>query len=148
MRILLQRVSKASVIINSNNFSSINKGLLVFLGIQTKDTLKDVQYLTHKLINLRIFNDDDGLMNLSVLDKQYSIMLISQFTLYGNCKKGNRPSFLDAASSEHAKKIYNEFVNYMKNKLNKVQTGIFGAHMVVELINDGPVTFILDSNEK
>mgnify|MGYP001384951027 FL=1 len=88
MRILLQRVSQASVVINNNNFSSINKGLLVFLGIQTKDDLRDVQYLTRKLVHLRIFNDDKGLMNLSIIDKQYSIMLVSQFTLYGNCKKG------------------------------------------------------------
>jgi len=147
MRILLQRVSKASVIINSNNFSSINKGLLVFLGIQTKDTLKDVQYLTHKLINLRIFNDDDGLMNLSVLDKQYSIMLISQFTLYGNCKKGNRPSFINAEKPKKAKVLYQLFIDELKKYNINLETGKFGANMTVNLTNSGPVTLWIDSNE-
>lgn len=147
MRILLQRVSKASVIINSNNFSSINKGLLVFLGIQTKDTLKDVQYLTHKLINLRIFNDDDGLMNLSVLDKQYSIMLISQFTLYGNCKKGNRPSFINAEKPKQAKVLYQLFIDELKKYNINLETGKFGANMTVNLTNSGPVTLWIDSNE-
>ena len=147
MRILLQRVSKASVIINNNNFSSINKGLLVFLGIQTKDTLKDVQYLTHKLINLRIFNDDDGLMNLSVLDKQYSIMLISQFTLYGNCKKGNRPSFINAEKPKKAKVLYQLFIDELKKYNINLETGRFGANMTVNLTNNGPVTLWIDSNE-
>ena len=147
MRILLQRVSKASVIINSNNFSSINQGLLVFLGIQTKDTLKDVQYLTHKLINLRIFNDDDGLMNLSVLDKQYSIMLISQFTLYGNCKKGNRPSFINAEKPKKAKVLYQLFIDELKKYNINLETGKFGANMTVNLTNNGPVTLWIDSNE-
>ena len=147
MRILLQRVSKASVIINSNNFSSINKGLLVFLGIQTKDTLKDVQYLTHKLINLRIFNDDDGLMNLSVLDKQYSIMLISQFTLYGNCKKGNRPSFINAEKPKKAKVLYQLFIDELKKYNINLETGKFGANMTINLTNNGPVTLWIDSNE-
>ena len=147
MRILLQRVSKASVIINSNNFSSINKGLLVFLGIQTKDTLKDVQYLTHKLINLRIFNDDDGLMNLSVLDKQYSIMLISQFTLYGNCKKGNRPSFINAEKPKKANALYQLFIDELKKYNINLETGKFGANMTVNLTNSGPVTLWIDSNE-
>ena len=147
MRMLLQRVSKASVIINSNNFSSINKGLLVFLGIQTKDTLKDVQYLTHKLINLRIFNDDDGLMNLSVLDKQYSIMLISQFTLYGNCKKGNRPSFINAEKPKKAKVLYQLFIDELKKYNINLETGKFGANMTVNLTNNGPVTLWIDSNE-
>ena len=147
MRILLQRVSKASVIINSNNFSSINKGLLVFLGIQTKDTLKDVQYLTHKLIHLRIFNDDDGLMNLSVLDKQYSIMLISQFTLYGNCKKGNRPSFINAEKPKKAKALYQLFIDELKKYNINLETGKFGANMTVNLTNSGPVTLGIYSNE-
>ena len=147
MRILLQRVSKASVFINNNNFSSINNGLLVFLGIQTKDTLKDIQYLTHKLVNLRIFNDNKGLMNLSVLDKQYSIMLVSQFTLYGNCKKGNRPSFINAEKPKKAKKLYQLFIDEL-NKYNiNLKTGKFGANMTVNLINNGPVTLWIDSNE-
>ena len=147
MRVLLQRVNKASVIINNKKFSSINNGLLVFLGIQTKDSIKDVEYLVRKIINLRIFNDGNGLMNLSILDKQYSIMLISQFTLYGNCKKGNRPSFINAEKPEKAKILYQLFIDEL-NKYNiNLKTGKFGANMTVNLINSGPVTLWIDSNE-
>ena len=147
MRVLLQRVNKASVIINNKNFSSINNGLLVFLGIQTKDSIKDVEYLVRKIINLRIFNDGNGLMNLSILDKQYSIMLVSQFTLYGNCKKGNRPSFINAEKPEKAKILYQLFIDEL-NKYNiNLKTGKFGANMTVNLINSGPVTLWIDSNE-
>tara|TARA_B100000131_G_scaffold322971_1_gene379014 strand:+ start:432 stop:875 length:444 start_codon:yes stop_codon:yes gene_type:complete len=147
MRVLLQRVNKASVIINNKNFSSINNGLLVFLGIQTKDSIKDVEYLVRKIINLRIFNDENGLMNLSILDKQYSIMLVSQFTLYGNCKKGNRPSFINAEKPEKAKILYQLFIDEL-NKYNiNLKTGKFGANMTVNLINSGPVTLWIDSNE-
>ena len=147
MRVLLQRVNKASVIINNKNFSSINNGLLVFLGIQTKDSIKDVEYLVRKIINLRIFNDGNGLMNLSILDKQYSIMLVSQFTLYGNCKKGNRPSFINAEKPEKAKILYQLFIDEL-NKYNiNLKTGKFGANMTVNLVNSGPVTLWIDSNE-
>ena len=147
MRVLLQRVNKASVIINNKNFSSINNGLLVFLGIQTKDSIKDVEYLVRKIINLRIFNDENGLMNLSILNKQYSIMLVSQFTLYGNCKKGNRPSFINAEKPEKAKILYQLFIDEL-NKYNiNLKTGKFGANMTVNLINSGPVTLWIDSNE-
>lgn len=147
MRVLLQRVNKASVIINNKKFSSINNGLLVFLGIQTKDSIKDVEYLVRKIINLRIFNDENGLMNLSILDKQYSIMLVSQFTLYGNCKKGNRPSFINAEKPEKAKILYQLFIDEL-NKYNiNLKTGKFGANMTVNLINSGPVTLWIDSNE-
>lgn len=147
MRVLLQRVNKASVIINNKNFSSINNGLLVFLGIQTKDSIKDIKYLVRKIINLRIFNDENGLMNLSILDKQYSIMLVSQFTLYGNCKKGNRPSFINAEKPEKAKILYQLFIDEL-NKYNiNLKTGKFGANMTVNLINSGPVTLWIDSNE-
>tara|TARA_Y100001968_G_C18973210_1_gene533276 strand:- start:14 stop:457 length:444 start_codon:yes stop_codon:yes gene_type:complete len=147
MRVLLQRVNKASVIINNKNFSSINNGLLVFLGIQTKDSIKDIKYLVRKIINLRIFNDENGLMNLSILDKQYSIMLVSQFTLYGNCKKGNRPSFVNAEKPEKAKILYQLFIDEL-NKYNiNLKTGKFGANMTVNLINSGPVTLWIDSNE-
>ena len=147
MRILLQRVSQASVIINNNNFSSINKGLLVFLGIQTKDELRDVQYLTRKLVHLRIFNDDKGLMNLSIIDKQYSIMLVSQFTLYGNCKKGNRPSFVNAEEPKKAKILYQLFIDELKKYNINLATGKFGANMTINLTNNGPVTLWIDSNE-
>lgn len=147
MRVLLQRVNKASVIINNKNFSSINNGLLVFLGIQTKDSIQDIKYLVRKIINLRIFNDENGLMNLSILDKQYSIMLVSQFTLYGNCKKGNRPSFINAEKPEKAKILYQLFIDEL-NKYNiNLKTGKFGANMTVNLINSGPVTLWIDSNE-
>tara|TARA_Y100000590_G_scaffold360755_1_gene417161 strand:+ start:939 stop:1382 length:444 start_codon:yes stop_codon:yes gene_type:complete len=147
MRILLQRVNKASVIINNKKFSSINNGLLVFLGIQTKDSKKDVEYLVRKIINLRIFNDENSLMNLSILDKQYSIMLVSQFTLYGDCKKGNRPSFINAEKPEKAKNLYQLFIDEL-NKYNiNLKTGKFGANMTVNLINNGPVTLWIDSNE-
>lgn len=147
MRILLQRVSQASVVINNNNFSSINKGLLVFLGIQTKDELRDVQYLTRKLVHLRIFNDDKGLMNLSIIDKQYSIMLVSQFTLYGNCKKGNRPSFVNAEEPKKAKILYQLFIDELKKYNINLATGKFGANMIINLTNNGPVTLWIDSNE-
>ena len=148
MRLVLQRVTKASLTVNNKIISKIEHGLVVFIGVTHSDNASIISKMANKMIKLRLFNDENNKMNLSLLDISGDLLIVSQFTLHGNCKKGNRPSFLDAASSEHAKKIYNEFVNYMKNKLNKVQTGIFGAHMAVELINDGPVTFILDSNEK
>ena len=147
MRILLQRVSQASVIINNNHFSSIEKGLLVFLGIQTGDGLQDIQYLTRKIVQLRIFNDNKGLMNLSILDKKYSLMLVSQFTLYGNCKKGNRPSFINAEKPKKAKILYQLFIDELKKYNINLATGKFGANMTINLTNNGPVTLWIDSNE-
>jgi len=147
MRILLQRVSQASVIINNNHFSSIDKGLLVFLGIQTGDELQDIQYLTRKIVQLRIFNDNKGLMNLSILDKKYSLMLVSQFTLYGNCKKGNRPSFINAEKPKKAKILYQLFIDELKKYNINLATGKFGANMTINLTNNGPVTLWIDSNE-
>tara|TARA_B110000438_G_scaffold191755_1_gene183371 strand:- start:108 stop:554 length:447 start_codon:yes stop_codon:yes gene_type:complete len=148
MRLIIQRVTRASLTVNNKIISKINNGLVVFIGITHSDTVLNIPAIANKTINLRLFNDENNKMNLSLLDISGDLLIVSQFTLHANFKKGNRPSFLNSASSEHAKKIYNEFVNYMNNKLNKVQTGIFGAHMAIELINDGPVTFILDSNEK
>ena len=147
MRILLQRVSQASVIINNNHFSSIEKGLLVFLGIQIGDGLQDIQYLTRKIVQLRIFNDNKGLMNLSILDKKYSLMLVSQFTLYGNCKKGNRPSFINAEKPKKAKILYQLFIDELKKYNINLATGKFGANMTINLTNNGPVTLWIDSNE-
>tara|TARA_B100001113_G_scaffold330986_1_gene307011 strand:- start:190 stop:633 length:444 start_codon:yes stop_codon:yes gene_type:complete len=147
MRILIQRVSQASVIINNNHFSSIDKGLLIFLGIQTGDGLQDIQYLTRKIVQLRIFNDNKGLMNLSILDKKYSLMLVSQFTLYGNCKKGNRPSFINAEKPKKAKILYQLFIDELKKYNINLATGKFGANMTINLTNNGPVTLWIDSNE-
>jgi len=147
VRILLQRVSQASVIINNNHFSSIDKGILVFLGIQTGDGLQDIQYLTRKIVQLRIFNDNKGLMNLSILDKKYSLMLVSQFTLYGNCKKGNRPSFINAEKPKKAKILYQLFIDELKKYNINLATGKFGANMTINLTNNGPVTLWIDSNE-
>ena len=147
MRILLQRVNQASVIINNNHFSSIDKGILVFLGIQTGDGLQDIQYLTRKIVQLRIFNDNKGLMNLSILDKKYSLMLVSQFTLYGNCKKGNRPSFINAEKPKKAKILYQLFIDELKKYNINLATGKFGANMTINLTNNGPVTLWIDSNE-
>lgn len=147
VRILLQRVNQASVIINNNHFSSIDKGLLVFLGIQTGDGLQDIQYLTRKIVQLRIFNDNKGLMNLSILDKKYSLMLVSQFTLYGNCKKGNRPSFINAEKPKKAKILYQLFIDELKKYNINLATGKFGANMTINLTNNGPVTLWIDSNE-
>ena len=147
MRILLQRVDQASVIINNNHFSSMEKGLLVFLGIQTGDGLQDIQYLTRKIVQLRIFNDNKGLMNLSILDKKYSLMLVSQFTLYGNCKKGNRPSFINAEKPKKAKILYQLFIDELKKYNINLATGKFGANMTINLTNNGPVTLWIDSNE-
>ena len=148
MKAVIQRVQQAMVTINEQPLSTINHGLLIFIGITHSDNKRDVIKLADKIIKLRIFNDHHKKMNLSVQDIDGEIMIVSQFTLYGNCIKGNRPSFKNSSSSEHAKKIYNEFVNYIHNKTTKVQTGQFGANMQVSLVNDGPATFILDTNEK
>ena len=128
--------------------SKINKGIVVFIGIAHSDTILDIPKFANKIIKLRIFNDENQKMNLSLLDIGGEILIVSQFTLYGECRKGNRPSFKKSASLEHAKKIYNEFVNYMHSKLKKVQTGEFGANMQISLVNDGPVTFIIETDEK
>ena len=148
MKLVVQQVDYAGVIINNKLYNAINRGLLIFIGIHKKDTLENIQYLIKKILKLRIFTDENNKMNLSVIDLNLSIMLISQFTLYANCTKGNRPSFINAGDPIYAQKIYNEFVNYIHNKTTKVQTGQFGANMQVSLVNDGPATFILDTNEK
>jgi D-tyrosyl-tRNA(Tyr) deacylase len=150
MKAVIQRVSKAKVnIINCSHPRKISKGLVVFLGIAPNDSRNDIMLLSQKILNLRIFTKNNK-MELSIKDIKGSILLISQFTLYGDCTKGNRPSFINAAEPVHAKKIYNEFVTYMTNQDITIQTGNFGAHMEVALINDGPVTLILDTqkNEK
>lgn len=145
MRVVVQRVSHASVVVESKVVGEIGEGLLVFLGITHEDTEKDINYLVDKIINLRIFEDDDQKMNLSLLDIKGGILLVSQFTLYGDCRKGRRPSYDKAAKPESAEKIYEKFAEKLKEKVDKLKTGKFGANMKVNLANSGPVTILLDS---
>src|SRR6056297_639441 len=148
MRALVQRVKKAKVTVKDNEKGSINEGLLVFLGIGKDDNKEDINYLVDKIINLRIFEDEDEKMNLSALNLKKEILVVSQFTLYGDCSQGRRPSFFEAASPEKAEKLYNLFVNEMDNSELNIETGEFKAMMDVELVNDGPVTLWLDTDEK
>jgi len=141
MKAIVQRVSSAQVTVDNIIVGRISKGLLIFLGIAPKNSMTNVTKLADKVLNLRIFNNNR--INLSINDIRGSLLIVSQFTLYADCIKGNRPSFANAASPVHAKKIYNEFVNYMVHKKIKVQSGTFGSHMEVNLINSGPATFIL-----
>ncbi len=146
MRIVIQRVSEAAVKIEGNIVGEIQKGLLVLLGIEHDDTEKDADYLLQKLINLRIFSDADGKMNVSVQDVNGGILVVSQFTLHAATKKGNRPSYIRAARPEQAIPLYEYFLTSLQNQFTgKIQTGQFGADMKVALVNDGPVTIIMDS---
>lgn len=144
MKVVIQRVKNASVKINNEVYSSINKGFLVYLGVHHDDTLEDVIKYATKVSNLRVFEDNDGKMNLSLKDIKGEILVVSQFTLYGNAKKGNRPSFIEAARPEHATKLYEAFIEHLNKDFN-VKTGVFGANMEVSSINDGPVTIIIDN---
>lgn len=149
MRAVIQRVRRASVSINNNLHSEINQGLLVLIGIGENDTAQDIEWLSKKIVNLRIFDDNKAIMNLSVLDTGGDILAISQFTLHAKTKKGNRPSYILAARPEFARPFYNNFVITLSGLLGKpVLTGEFGAMMQVELVNDGPVTIIIDTKEK
>ena len=148
MKFAIQRVAKANLTIQNQLYSKINKGIVVLIGITHSDTILDIPKVANKIIGLRIFNDQNHKMNLSLLDINGEILIVSQFTLYSDCTNGNRPSFTNAASPEHAKKIYNEFVNYINRKVAKVQTGKFGANMQISLVNDGPATFIIETDEK
>lgn len=148
MRLLIQRVKNASVTIQNEKKSAIKEGLLVFLGIENGDNENDIAYLTQKLINLRIFDDENGVMNLSVKDMEGEILVVSQFTLHARTRKGNRPSYVDAAKPEIAIPLYQKFCEQVEELFQKpIQTGEFGADMQVELINDGPVTIWIDSKE-
>ncbi len=147
MRALIQRVKHASVTINSQITGKINNGLLIFLGVGEDDTERQVQYLVEKCTGLRIFTDEQDKMNLSVKDIKGDILIVSQFTLYGDCKKGKRPSFVRAARPETAIPLYESFIAHCKNTGLNVQTGEFGADMQIELVNDGPVTIWLDTEE-
>ncbi len=149
MRAVIQRVIHASVSINEREKSKIEKGLLIFLGIEEEDTSKDIEWLAGKISRLRIFNDQDGLMNLSVLDVDGQVMVISQFTLHASTKKGNRPSFIKAAKPDISAPVYIKFVEQLSNELGKeVKTGEFGEFMKISLVNDGPVTIIIDTKIK
>ena len=145
MRAVLQRVSQGSVKIDSEVIGKIGPGLVIFLGIGQEDNESDIKYLTEKIINLRIFEDGAGKMNCSVLDKKLELLAISQFTLYGDCRKGRRPSFSTAAPPKEAAVIYEKFITEIKKYGLKVETGRFQAMMNIELINTGPVTMLLDS---
>lgn len=143
MKSVIQRVKKASVVINNELYSEIGHGILVLLGVEKDDTLDMAEFLADKIVNLRIFEDENGKMNLSLIDVKGEILVVSQFTLAGDCKKGKRPSFDNAAKPDTAIPMYEKFVEFLKNHNIPVKTGQFGAMMDVELINDGPVTFIL-----
>lgn len=145
MRVVVQRVKHASVTINGTVNGKINNGFLVLLGIQSTDSEQDVDYLVKKVTNLRIFSDENDKMNLSLKDVNGELLIVSQFTLYANCKEGNRPSFVEAAKPDIAIPLYKYFVSECKKIIPVVETGIFGADMKVDLLNDGPVTIIMDS---
>lgn len=144
MRLCIQRVSRAKVTVDSKIIGQIDCGALVLIGIKKEDPESAIEYLINKLIHLRMFKDENDRMNLSLLDKKYSCLIVSQFTLYGDCTSGRRPSFINTESPERAEKLYTSFVENLKIYL-PVQTGAFGAYMQVELVNDGPVTFLIDS---
>ena len=149
MRIVVQRVSEASVRIDGKIVGSISRGLMVLVGIETADVQSDADYLVQKLVNLRIFNDEEGKMNLSIQDVGGELLVVSQFTLHAYTKKGNRPSYIRAARPEQAIPLYTYFIEQAQKELNtKIQTGEFGADMKVSLVNDGPVTIIIDSANK
>ena len=149
MRLLIQRVSEASVTIGKETRSSIRNGLLLLLGIEASDTEEDIVYLCKKTVNLRIFDDQNGVMNRSVRDIDGEVLVVSQFTLYANTKKGNRPSYIRAARPEISVPLYQQFCTYLTALMQKpVQTGEFGANMQIHLVNDGPVTIWLDSKNR
>lgn len=147
MRAVVQRVKKGSVEIEKKEIGKIEEGLVVLLGVGQKDIEKDAEYLAEKIVNLRIFEDKEGKMNLSVKNINGQILVISQFTLYGNCRKGRRPSFISAALPDKAVKLYDYFVKCIKNYSLKVETGKFQAMMLVKIFNNGPVTILLDSEK-
>jgi D-tyrosyl-tRNA(Tyr) deacylase len=145
MKVVVQRVNHAHVTVKNEIVGSIDRGLLLFVGFTHEDTYKDLDYLADKIVNLRIFEDENNKMNQSLLDLSFSILSVSQFTLYGDCRKGRRPNFMDAAKPEIAEGLYTRFNEKLMEKGVHVEKGIFGAMMEVSLINDGPVTFILET---
>ena len=144
MKVLVQRVTSANVKVNSKVVGEINRGLLLFVGFTQSDTTKEIDYMVDKVINLRIFDDENGVMNKSLLDTEGSILSVSQFTLYADSSKGRRPSYINALNGDKAIILYDEFNKKLKEKNVNVETGIFGSNMQVELINDGPITIMLE----
>lgn len=144
MRVLVQRVISSSVEVNNNKVGNINKGLLLFVGFTEEDTSKEIEYMVDKVINLRIFDDENGVMNKSIIDVGGSILSISQFTLYADTTKGRRPSYIKALNGEKATILYDEFNNKLRKTGINIETGIFGADMKVNIINDGPITIMLE----
>ena len=149
MRAVIQRVSKASVTIDNKTVSEIDSGLLILIGIENEDNSDDIEWLTNKIVNLRIFDDENGVMNNSLLMENGEVIIVSQFTLQASTKKGNRPSYIKAAKPDVSIPLYEQFITNIERKLNKkVGTGEFGADMKVALVNDGPVTICIDSKRK
>ncbi|MEJ8816749.1 D-aminoacyl-tRNA deacylase [Lacibacter sp. H407] len=149
MRVVLQRTANASVKVDGTITGSIQKGLLVLMGVEDADTSEDIEWLSNKIVNLRIFDDESGVMNLSVKDVAGDVLLVSQFTLHASTKKGNRPSYIKASKPDVAIPMYQKMIAQLELDLGKkIQTGVFGADMKVELLNDGPVTIVIDSKNK
>lgn len=149
MRVVIQRVTKASVTVDGEIRGEVGRGLLVLMGVEDADGDEDIEWMSGKIVNLRIFDDENGVMNRSVIDTHGDILLISQFTLHASTKKGNRPSYLKASKPDHAIAIYEKMIRRLELDLGKpIQRGVFGADMKVELLNDGPVTIFIDSKQK
>ena len=148
MRAVVQRVSSAEVRVDDKMVGRVGKGLLVYLGVGKEDTVSDIEYMAEKVSGLRIFEDENGKMNLSVKDIEGEILAISQFTLYGDVRKGKRPSFSDSAAPDKGEELYNQFISRIQGIGIRIDKGIFGAHMMVDYVNDGPVTILLDSKKQ
>lgn len=149
MRAVIQRTTHASVKVDGKITGRIGEGLLVFLGIEDADTMEDIEWLSNKIVNLRIFNDEDGVMNRSVIEVNGDILLVSQFTLHASTKKGNRPSYIKASKPEVAIPMYEKMISQLESGLGKnIEKGVFGADMKVELLNDGPVTIVMDTKQR
>ena len=149
MKAVIQRVTRASIMINGNIHANIGDGLLVLLGIEDEDGTEDIEWLSNKIVNLRIFNDGQGVMNVSVRDISGEILLVSQFTLHASTKKGNRPSYIKASKPDIAIPLYKKMISQLSNDLgHRIKTGEFGAEMKIELLNDGPVTIVIDTQNR
>ncbi len=148
MRAVVQRVNEASVVVDGTITGEIESGILLLLGIEVEDSEEDFQYIFRKVLNLRIFDDENGVMNKSLLDVDGELLVVSQFTLYGDAKKGNRPSYIRAAKHEKSTYFYEKFIEDAKKEVKKVESGVFGADMKVHLVNNGPVTILLDSRKE